>query len=470
MQLASYAWVEGQSEEVQKQIDKPKENLNASKIVDKAAAVTDKMDWAVNHLPNPDRLWESIKDSITPLTAEQVRSHVKMSDSEKELARMYLVNKGEEATDANITDHIVSTRAERNTSNTFEYDGEKITEPEFVNRIAEESGVEAELLQDLRAIWFEGSHEWPEDEIAERYTQMVEDIKNLVWDGEELPKTKEEFLALWEHLNVNDTGESSNTEMTAAEVKNSDLPLDEKWNLDANAEGYRQVWDMVIWQAWWAYSVGWQIYRWSGEVSREVNTNLDTSYNWLQQNPWEPMPAEYAAKLKNKENKAIIEKMIPVQWHGAAVELANKEWELNPSYPIMISSMTEKRWLVAYPDGKVDDFPIIIWSGGYREGAHRGGNTTPTYEVFHMNMNTKVTDVWVDASNSGSKTVLWCSIQSPEWAASGGKWWHWVADSRIPGGATAGCIGWNQQSMMMAGRAVLSAWGGYGFNVKAKTG
>jgi hypothetical protein len=152
------------------------------------------------------------------------------------------------------------------------------------------------------------------------------------------------------------------------------------------------------------------------------------------------------------------------------VKLANKEGTLNPSYPIMIASMTEKRWIVCYPDGKVDDFPIIIGSGWYREWAHSGGNTTPTYAVFNMNMNSKVTGQWVDASNSGSSTVLGASLQSQQWADSGWKWWHGVAQSRIPGGGTAWCIGWNQNSMMMAWRAVLGAWGGYGFNVNSKIG
>jgi hypothetical protein len=55
------------------------------------------------------------------------------------------------------------------------------------------------------------------------------------------------------------------------------------------------------------------------------------------------MLAEHVAKLQDPENKAHIEKVVPAEWHGAAVKLANKEGTLNPSYPIMIASMTEKR-------------------------------------------------------------------------------------------------------------------------------
>ena len=60
------------------------------------------------------------------------------------------------------------------------------------------------------------------------------------------------------------------------------------------------------------------------------------------------------------EKKNLIEQRVPVEWHGSAVELAKRVDNLNPSYPILLASMTERRGLVCYPDGKVDKFPIII--------------------------------------------------------------------------------------------------------------
>lgn len=72
---------------------------------------------------------------------------------------------------------------------------------------------------------------------------------------------------------------------------------------------------------------------------------------------------------------------------------------------LTFASMTEKRAVVCYPDGKVDEFPIIIGSGGYREGAHSGGATTPTYEVFNFN-GANVPGRGMDASRGGSSTVI----------------------------------------------------------------
>lgn len=73
------------------------------------------------------------------------------------------------------------------------------------------------------------------------------------------------------------------------------------------------------------------------------------------------MSPDQEAQLNNPENKELIEKRIPAEWHGSAIKLENKlSGNINPNKVIALASMTEKRAVVCYPDGKVDEFPIII--------------------------------------------------------------------------------------------------------------
>jgi hypothetical protein len=412
---------------------------------------------------------------IPKMTTQEVLETMEVPDWEKAAAERTL---WEGASNEAVMQQVFDSRVEALNSSTITSWEAEIIEAEFIGEVAQEAGINPELIWDLRALWFQWAQDWAEWDVAANLQDMTNQLQvmktQIEANGWEFPQTKEEFLALYEAMNQNDAGETNNNEMdpAAAAANGVDAIRDSNggFQIAPTSEGYRQVGDSVVWPPGAPYSRGGQVYTGTGEISNTVRANLDTSYSWLQQNPWNPMPAEHASNLQDPENIAHLEKVVPVEWHWAAVKLANKEWKLNPEFPIMIASMEEKRWIVCYPDGRVDDFPIIVWSGWFREWAHSGWNTTPTYEVFNMNMNTKVTDVWVDASNSGSSTVLWASIQSPQWADSGWKWWHWVADSRIPGWATAWCIGWNQTSMMMAASAVLSSWGGYGFNVNEKTG
>jgi len=471
LNLTAYNGPEGPVEESDS-TPSQSETVDAPALSQDAAYLSGRMETRVGDLESGvAELWKS--EELSPLSTSEVLSTMDVSDVERSDV---IAAQWEWVSEEVLRQTVFDSRVEALSNNSITSWEREMIEAEFISEIAWE---DAELITELRALWFEWSRDWAPENVAENLEIMTEDLKvmrdQIEAQGWKFPENKEEFLALWEAMNQNDRDPDENFEIdpAAASAMGIDAIRDpDGWfQIDPNSEWYRQVGGMVVWPPGAPFSQWGQVFTGTGEISNAVNENLDTSYSWLQQNPWNPMPAEHAARLQNPENKEHIEKVVPPEWHWSAVKLANAEGgTLNPLYPIMIASMKEKRGIVCYPDGKVDDFPIIIWSGGYREWAHSWGNTTPTYEVFNMNMNTKVTAEWVDASNSGSTTVLWASIQSPQWADSGGKWWHGVSQSRIPGWATAGCIGWNQNSMMLAWRAVLSAWGGYGFNVNQKTG
>lgn len=416
---------------------------------------------------------------IEPLSTAETLSHMQTRPEEEASAREAL---WENATPEQIRAHAFDARVEALQSNTITQWEREVIEAEFIAEIAAESDISPELIWDLRALWFEGSQDWAEGDVAANLESMTEDLQRMKEqieaDGGEFPKTKEEFMALYEAMNQND-GIADQEPMSPEEAAAAWVDVvdsgDGIW-IDPNGEWVQTVWDTVI-APNGSYSRWWNVYpaqriQWSGpdvppSSVTEWVTRIDPNNN----------SSPELEAYTNEHNKEIIKKMVPAEWHGAAIEMAKKVWDLQEGKVIALASMWEwensrgPEGIVCYPEPawEVHTFPIIVWRNGYAEGVSSWDKKTPVNTLFNFNSG-KVAGRWNDASQWGSSTVLWGAAYSPEAAALGGRWWHGVADHRIPGGRTHGCIGAKQENMIALASAINRHGGWYGMNLVSKQG
>jgi len=488
VQVVNYAWWEKATwVEDQKQAEWPKEEWDTKSGLEWAEKQVKDLEDKMRKTWTELAAWvDALKanteknEKIIPLSEKEVLQTIEFQWDEEQKAKENLKALWEWISDLEVKEHVFESRVDALKSNKISQWDKKVIEAEFISDIADKAWVNSELIWDLRALWFQWAQDWAEWDVAknlEDMTKQLSDMKQKIEEeGWKFPTTKEEFLALYNTLSQNDNWKTNNHEMdpAAAAANWVNAIRNPNWwfQIDPKTEWYRQVWDMVVWPVWAPYSRWWQVFSGTGEINKSVKADLDRSYDWLGKNPWLPMSPDMSNKLKNSENQKTIEKAVPVEWHWAAIVLANMEWVLKPSYPIALASMDDRRGIVCYPDGRIDEFPIIIWRWWHQKWAWAWWGGTPTYNVMNFNMNTKVTAIDQNAANSNkaNPTVLWASLQHDQvwW----GKWWHWVAQSRMDKwqDTTLWCIWANQESMMLAWNEIKKAWWGYWININTKQG
>lgn len=173
------------------------------------------------------------------------------------------------------------------------------------------------------------------------------------------------------------------------------------------------------------------------------------------------------AILKEGENAEIREKLSErwkVIFDEFSLHLSAQERNemLTGKYPIALTdSRTKKCILVMGKETK--EFPVIFGSGIVRDknwniiatyppvrnGKHSWDHATMADVVYRFNgsyiAEEKYGRAAANRGEKGNKTILGARIESPESAANGEKWWHGVADYRIPGWATWWCVGMKVQ-------------------------
>jgi len=480
-QVVSYAgwekatWIEDQN----KQPEWPKEAWDD----------TTRLEWTAQEAQN---LWDKMKktwdelaawaealkstpeknEKITPLSTKEVLKTMKVPDWEKALAAREL---WEWASKEAVLEKVFESRVEALSSNEISQWDKKIIEAEFIEDIEEKAWIEPGLIWDLRALWFQWAQDWAEWDVAknlEDMTRQLSDMKKQIEaDGWEFPKTKEEFLALYEVMNANEWEKSEQISPDAAtQLWASVIKTENGASIDPEAPGSQVVWDTVI-ASNGSYSRWWNVYAPQRSVWSWPTVDISTVKEWMSDIVL-PNDSPELKEYSHESNKEIIRSRVPAEWHGAAIDMAKKVGTMQPNKMIALASMTWENGpeaIVCYPGGKVNTFPIIIGAGSYWESVTTWDKKTPVNTLFNFDAG-NVAGRGKDASKWGSSTVLWWAVYSPEAWAMWGRWWHGVADSRIPGGKTHGCIGAKQENMMAFASAVNQYGGWYGMNVAKKSG
>lgn len=210
-------------------------------------------------------------------------------------------------------------------------------------------------------------------------------------------------------------------------------------------------------------SYNWNSYKTTSSISEDVNVdNIDSEIKSLSKvnNISDDMDL-LEWRWLSEHNKELIFNRIPKEWFDVAIAFVLKEWkDIRKDTPISLASRSKKVWLISYPNWTSEETPII--------NADKSKNPPKTDiidTVFHFNW-AKIW--WINKSAAlsyNSKTTLWASIQSPEWQAEWGKWWHWVADSRFPNWKTFWCVWIRQEIAIRLARSVQNSWWGYWYLV-----
>lgn len=423
-------------------------------------------------------------DDIRPLTQNQMRNEVRTTSAERESARMLMLNEGGvDPSDAEITDHITRQRREDLADPVtvlVGWEEIEVSESTLIAQVSEDSWIPSEMLEDLRVMWRLWIWDFEGEELKVRLESMSEEmwrIRNqMEQNGQKFPETTEEYLALYNYLEQNDgSNEGQPINPADAEASWLDIVTDQDGIIGINPEW---EWVQVVWNTTFAPDGSYS--RWGNVYSAQRS-----QWSWADVPPssvteWVTTidPANNSSPqleaYSNEHNKEIIKSMVPAEWHGAAIEMAKKAWTLQEWKVIALSAMTSDQGpvaIVCYPEPawEVHTFPIIIWENWYDTSVSEWDKTTPVNALFNFDA-WNAAGRWNDASKWGSSTVLGWAAYSPEAWALWGRWWHGVADHRIPGWKTHGCIGWKQENMIALASAINRHWGWYGMNLVSKQG
>lgn len=230
-----------------------------------------------------------------------------------------------------------------------EHGPRRILEGEYIREISQESGMNPDLLMDLRALDFEGAQSWENEEIMGNYENLTQDLQRIAeeeWlDLSEL--SAEEFIEIYEARQVDP--------MTPLE-RNS------RWDVvDDGAGGYQfdpetpwlqtftEGWEQVQVLSDGTYSRGWDVYAppaWGPEAfpnysgpAWEVDRNpwtLDGELMVREETLGTQRLAEVYENLSPEERQQIDEIMSeeaqPLQMHPIAMEGGSVEFVSNPTY------------------------------------------------------------------------------------------------------------------------------------------
>jgi len=276
------------------------------------------------------------------------------------------------------------------------------------------------------------------------YGKLLKDVPK-----EEFPKTLEEFDAFLENEWVKEQ---------IAVLQNS-----KKWEISPDKPWYYRnsngsVMKDKLNMNWWI-NEGSYNGRTYGD-SMDVSSNADVSkieawYKTLQQVPNPVSKEDLISWWVSEKNAEALEWRIPEEWKSVAIEFAKKEPNIDKNKPIALASVSKHTWMISYPDWKFEQFPIIT---------AKPGKTNMIWIVSHFDW-WKIAWRWHDASKWWSKTVLWAAAYSPEWGAHWWKWWHGVADYRIPNWHTWWCVWVKQEVAMRLVKSIKDHWGWYWYEV-----
>lgn len=273
-------------------------NLDGSKWIEDSEKRKPKVEWgeasqAEDLAEKSVKLWKEMKNNekkfsdtskalkseeareITPVSSKEALSSVKAtSPEEKELAlEMWKTWENPE----DIKEAIFQQRLEKLSSNKIT-DGEReVIEKEFISEIAAESWVSAELMSDMRALWFADLQSGTPEELADKLRKFSGEMEkvNRFAKNEwfKLPETKEEFITLYNQLKWPDW--EVRVPATKKEMEDAGISVDKQWNISFNGPWY--AWG-ERW-AWRPYSRWWNVYSWErSSVSPRnypVDPNLD---------------------------------------------------------------------------------------------------------------------------------------------------------------------------------------------------
>jgi len=206
------------------------------------------------------------------------------------------------------------------------------------------------------------------------------------------------------------------------------------------------------------------------DLAESVDTRTDSVQKKTRRNVFQVIWDAFSSPEKTTNSQEVagsdteyINKYIPKKWHNVALDFSRRQPEvLKSGQPVALASARSWRWIFVH-NGQIREFPIIIGSWGTQRGTFQSGTPkTPTDRVVQFNsVNIADREYW-DASLTGSKTVQWASLIAPELAQAWGKWWHGVADYRLPGGKTAWCVGLPVPVAREMARVIQARWW-YGF-------
>lgn len=363
-----------------------------------------------------------------------------------------------------------------------EWEIETILESAYIAEIAEEAGIDPQLLMDLRAVDFQGANGWDEDEIMENYSDLLVEAQRLTEsEGIDLSEmSASEFIEFYETINQNDSEAATQTiDPAAAAAMWIDTRRDPAGGFQINPESpwYRQApGGTVVGPAWSPASTWGQVYQWRpSEISPDAgNITYDTLTGFTSDTQ---LTESQVSELRNPEHQEIIETRFPSQWYWIAIEFMNTAGNINPEQPIALASCPNLIAIVSYPGQppRIEESPISIGRGGYGPSVRadhdvpgqRWDGRTQTWRVQNFN---SVTIAWVwQRANPNAQTITGAEIRSPEGQERWGRWWHGGREGRFPGQNSLWCVVAPDEFMIRLAEAVNRHGWGYGFQSEQAT-